>query len=249
MSVQAAKSAPQPIVLEGSYVRLEPLERRHAADLLAAAQGEGVPERFAWLFEYAPATLAEAESFTERMNAGPDRFVAVVDRRTGKAHGRQGWMRIFPEHASIEIGGVYWGPGMARTPLATEALYLFARHAFDDLGYRSRIVDRRNKATLIVLLTKLNRLIVMLVPEGISNARKIYPQHIGRATTVCSSFDRVRRVLKKHHGARDSQNRFPHVSSMVARVVQYSTKIFLEGIHLNHSACHTITSFEKDRDE
>ena len=25
---------------------------------------------------------------------------------------------------------------MARTPLATEALYLFARHAFDDLGYR-----------------------------------------------------------------------------------------------------------------
>ena len=136
MSVQAAKSAPQPIVLEGSYVRLEPLERRHAADLLAAAQGEGVPERFAWLFEYAPATLAEAESFTERMNAGPDRFVAVVDRRTGKALGRQGWMRIFPEHASIEIGGVYWGPGMARTPLATEALYLFARHAFDDLGYR-----------------------------------------------------------------------------------------------------------------
>ena len=136
MSVQAAKSAPQPIVLEGSYVRLEPLERRHAADLLAAAQGEGVPERFAWLFEYAPATLAEAESFIERMNAGPDRFVAVVDRRTGKAHGRQGWMRIFPEHASIEIGGVYWGPGMARTPLASEALYLFARHAFDDLGYR-----------------------------------------------------------------------------------------------------------------
>jgi len=136
VSVQAAKSAPQPIVLEGRYVRLEPLERRHAADLLAAAQGEGVPERFAWLFEYAPTTLAEAESFIDRMNAGPDRFVAVVDRRTGKALGRQGWMRIFPEHASIEIGGVYWGPGMARTPLATEALYLFARHAFDDLGYR-----------------------------------------------------------------------------------------------------------------
>ena len=25
---------------------------------------------------------------------------------------------------------------MAKTPAATEALYLFARHAFDDLGYR-----------------------------------------------------------------------------------------------------------------
>jgi hypothetical protein len=40
---------------------------------------------------------------------------------------------------------------------------------FNDLGYRSRTVDRRNKATLIVLLTKLNRVIVMLIPEGISN--------------------------------------------------------------------------------
>ena len=45
-------------------------------------------------------------------------------------------MRIFPEHGSIEIGGVYWGLPMARTRLATEALFLFARHAFDDLGYR-----------------------------------------------------------------------------------------------------------------
>ncbi|HEV7293253.1 MAG TPA: GNAT family protein [Devosia sp.] len=136
MSVQPAKSAPEPIVLQGRYVRLEPLQQRHAADLLAASVGEGVPERYRWLFEQAPTTLAEAESFIERMNAGADRFVAVVDQQSGRALGRQGWMRIFPEHGSIEIGGVYWGPQLARTPLATEALFLFARHAFDDLGYR-----------------------------------------------------------------------------------------------------------------
>ncbi|WIJ25239.1 GNAT family N-acetyltransferase [Devosia sp. RR2S18] len=136
MSVQPAKSAPEPIVLQGRYVRLEPLQQRHAADLLAASVGEGVPERYRWLFEPAPTTLAEAESFIERMNAGADRFVAVVDQQSSRALGRQGWMRIFPEHGSIEIGGVYWGPQLARTPLATEALFLFARHAFDDLGYR-----------------------------------------------------------------------------------------------------------------
>ena len=136
MTVQPAKSAPERIVLEGRYVRLEPLERRHAADLLAASQGEGVPERYRWLFEHAPTSLVEVENFVERMNAGPDRFVAVVDKASGRALGRQGWMRIFPEHASIEIGGVYWGPAMARSRLATEALFLFARHAFDDLGYR-----------------------------------------------------------------------------------------------------------------
>lgn len=131
-----ALSAPQPIVLDGRRVRLEPLNIGHAADLLVASQGEGVPERYRWLFEYAPQTLADAENWIERVNRGPEPFVAVIDKASGKAVGRQGWMRIFPEHASIEVGGVYWGPAMARSPLATEALYLFARHAFDDLGYR-----------------------------------------------------------------------------------------------------------------
>jgi RimJ/RimL family protein N-acetyltransferase len=45
-------------------------------------------------------------------------------------------MRIVPEHGVIEIGDILWGPRMARTRLATEALYLAARHVFDDLGYR-----------------------------------------------------------------------------------------------------------------
>ena len=45
-------------------------------------------------------------------------------------------MRIVPEHGVIEIGNVYWGRGIARTRLATEALYLFARYVFDELGYR-----------------------------------------------------------------------------------------------------------------
>ena len=129
-----AKSAPQPIVLVGRYTRLEPIGRQHAADIYAASARE--PERYRWLFSHAPGSVAEVESRIDEANAGPDRYVAVIDRATGKALGQQGWMRIFPEHASIEIGGVFWGPDMSRTRIATEALFLFARHAFDDLGYR-----------------------------------------------------------------------------------------------------------------
>jgi len=36
----------------------------------------------------------------------------------------------------IEVGGILWGPAIARTRVATEALFLHARHAFDTLGYR-----------------------------------------------------------------------------------------------------------------
>ena len=133
---QPAKSAPDRIVLEGRYARLEPIGMQHAADIYAASIGEGVPERYRWLFSHAPQSVTDTQAWIAAANAGPDRYVAVIDKATGRAHGHQGWMRIFPDHASIEIGGVYWGPGIARTRIATEALYLFARHAFDDLGYR-----------------------------------------------------------------------------------------------------------------
>lgn len=136
MSVAAAKSAPERRDLTGRYVRLEPIERRHAADLFAVATLPGGPERFRWLFSEAPGSVAELERWIDTVNAGSDRYVAIIDQRSGRAVGQQAWMRIFPDHASIEIGGVYWGLPMARTPLATEALFLFARHAFDDLGYR-----------------------------------------------------------------------------------------------------------------
>ena len=137
MTIQPAKSAPQRIVLSGNYVRLEPIAIHHAADLYAASIGDGVPERYRWLYEYPPATQADIEAWINSVALLHDQtFVAVIDKASGRAVGRQAWLRIFPDHASIEIGGVYWGPAMARSRLATEALFLFARHAFDDLGYR-----------------------------------------------------------------------------------------------------------------
>jgi hypothetical protein len=113
MTVQPAKSAPERIVLEGNYVRLEPLAAKHAADLFAVSTMEGGPERYRWLFSHAPLSLSEMEDRIEAGNAGPDLAVAIVDKSTGKALGQQSWMRIRPEHGSIEIGGVYWGLPMA----------------------------------------------------------------------------------------------------------------------------------------
>jgi RimJ/RimL family protein N-acetyltransferase len=137
MSVLPALGRPQRSVLEGRYVRLEPLGPEHAADLWAASSDAGAAERYRYLFEPAPASAAEVEAWVHRVHTGDDPLVfAVVDRVTGRAGGRQSLMRIVPEHGVIEIGGIYWGPGVARTRLATEAVYLFACHIFEDLGYR-----------------------------------------------------------------------------------------------------------------
>ncbi len=62
-------------------------------------------------------------------------FFAVIDKRSGRAEGRQALMRIDTVHGVIEIGNILWGPAIARSRIATEALYLFASLAFD-MGYR-----------------------------------------------------------------------------------------------------------------
>jgi RimJ/RimL family protein N-acetyltransferase len=41
-----------------------------------------------------------------------------------------------PEHGTIEIGNIWFAPALQRTAAATEAIFLLARHAFDELGYR-----------------------------------------------------------------------------------------------------------------
>src|SRR4051794_34381719 len=46
------------------------------------------------------------------------------------------YLRIEPEHGVIEIGHIWFGAALQRTPAATEAVYLLARHAFDALGHR-----------------------------------------------------------------------------------------------------------------
>jgi RimJ/RimL family protein N-acetyltransferase len=97
----------------------------------------GVDERFRYLFDEPPADLAALMPWLTKAEGSSDPlFFAVIDRATGRAEGRQAFMRIEPAHGVIEIGSILWGPAIARTRVATEALYLFARHVFDTLGYR-----------------------------------------------------------------------------------------------------------------
>ncbi len=132
------RSRPERIVLEGRFVRLEPLDAaRHGDALFAASSVADAGERFTWLPEVPPATRAEFQPWLDRAEKSEDPlYFAVIDKATGAAVGRQTLMRIDPAQGVIEIGNIYWGPAMARTPLATEAQYLFMRYVFETLGYR-----------------------------------------------------------------------------------------------------------------
>ena len=129
---------PQRTVLEGRYCTLEPLDlERHAEALYAAANIPEAAARFRYLGDPAPRSVDDVKAWIERVaDADDPLFFAVIDKRTGRAEGRQSLMRITPEHRCIEIGNIYWGPAIAGGRAATEANYLFASYAFDTLGYR-----------------------------------------------------------------------------------------------------------------
>lgn len=129
---------PERVTLEGRYARLEPLDPlRHGDTLFASAMEEGKEKRFRFLTDAPPADRADFDRWLDNAaQSAEPLFFAVIDKRTGRAEGRQSLMRIDAKHGVIEIGAILWGPAIARTRVATEAFALFAAYVFETLGYR-----------------------------------------------------------------------------------------------------------------
>jgi RimJ/RimL family protein N-acetyltransferase len=125
-----------PTTLRGRYVTLEPLQaERHTAALREAVRGQD--ELWTWLADGPFSTESELrEALAQKQAATAAVFLAVVPAATGKAAGYASYMRIEPAHGVIEVGNILLSSGLQRTTAATEAMYLMARHAFDNLGYR-----------------------------------------------------------------------------------------------------------------
>jgi len=123
---------PERTTLEGRYVRLEPIEERHRADLLAAAAEDSATFRYMTLDLSAgatvwPAYLADAQR--------PEYVAwATVERATGRAVGSSRFGDIAPEHGRVEIGWTWIAPSRQRTAVNTEAKLLQLSYAFDTLG-------------------------------------------------------------------------------------------------------------------
>jgi len=127
---------PQHTVFAGRFCTLRPLDVvRDAAPLYAGTHGDGRERLWAYLFSGPFASERDfAEWLTERAASEDPLFFAI--EVSGTAVGWASLMRITPEHRVIEVGNILYTPRLQRTPAATEAMYLLARHVFDTLGYR-----------------------------------------------------------------------------------------------------------------
>jgi RimJ/RimL family protein N-acetyltransferase len=131
-----AAKLPDRTPIDGETVTLEPLDAsRHASQIYAAVVGADE------LWTYLPYGPFESErAFTawlaEYAKSSDPLFYAIVDRVAKAPRGFGSYLRMKPQHGVIEIGHLLFTPPLQRTRQATEAIYLWSRHAFDDLGNR-----------------------------------------------------------------------------------------------------------------
>jgi RimJ/RimL family protein N-acetyltransferase len=121
--------------LRGSHVLLRPVDAQTDAEPLFAASRD--PGNWTYL----PDGPYDSPGELERMlswAAGSDDplYFALAPLPGGRPSGIASYLRITPEHGVIEIGHIWFGTPLRRTAAATEAIFLLARHAFDELGYR-----------------------------------------------------------------------------------------------------------------
>jgi RimJ/RimL family protein N-acetyltransferase len=129
---------PQRVVLPGRVVTLRPFDKASQAEALYwATHGPQSEDLWRYMSDgpFASRTAFEA-AFDKKEKSVDPLFLAIVDNASGVPVGQASYLRIEPAHRSIEVGNIIFTPGLQRSPGATEAMYLMARYAFNDLGYR-----------------------------------------------------------------------------------------------------------------
>ncbi len=120
-------------VMEGRYVRLEPLSHAHIPDLWEAHAGQGQ------VWHYIPAGPFETEAalgaWVDQVRILPDPLQFAVRMEDGRLGGTLSLLRIAPAAGSIEVGYIVFTPRLQKTREATEAIYLTIKWAFE-AGYR-----------------------------------------------------------------------------------------------------------------
>ncbi len=131
----AAIFDPQPVTLEGTHVRLEPLAGHHAEDLFEVGKDETI-------WPYMPCPPLESvqdgrvliDQALDVAAEGTQIPFAIIERASGKAIGSTRYLDIRRSDRGLEIGWTWIGTAYQRTVVNTECKFLLLRHAFEDLG-------------------------------------------------------------------------------------------------------------------
>jgi len=143
-----------PVVLEGQYIRLEPLQKNHLAGLAAVGLD---PELWRWI-PTPVRTIDEMAGYIEtalrEKEQGASLPFALVERQTGRPIGSTRYGNIERINRRVEIGWTWVTREWQRTAANTEAKYLLLKHAFETLGcirveLKTDSLNERSRAAIL----------------------------------------------------------------------------------------------------
>jgi RimJ/RimL family protein N-acetyltransferase len=171
-----------PLPLDGTHVRLEPLAAFHTTDLQDAAREFGaarpwytsVPDFAAVEGEIA---RRHGERAARRMNPW-----AVVATASGRAVGMTTFCNIDERNRRVEIGYTWLAPSVQRTAVNTEAKLILLGHAFEGceaiaVEFRTHWHNRQSRAAIERLGAK---------QDGVLRNHSVMPDGTLRDTVVYS---------------------------------------------------------------
>lgn len=124
----------QRVILQGKYVRLEPMGEEHIPGLAEIGVGQDF-----WDFMLYGDMKTEADmrnwvlDILEREKKGRDLPFVAVHLQSGRVAGATRYLNIMPKDRGLEVGGTWYGPEFQRTAVNTECKYLLLTHAFETL--------------------------------------------------------------------------------------------------------------------
>lgn len=122
----------EPVILEGTYVRLEPAKSKHARSLAKYAD----LDMFEFFLGLRPAeqSIGGLKEFIRVNRAYPNTIpFAIIDLESRRAVGMTSYLDIRPEHSGLEIGITWIGRPHQGTKINPEAKLLLMEHAFERL--------------------------------------------------------------------------------------------------------------------
>ena len=124
---------PQPIILQGQHVRLEPLRSDHVAALSEAVQ-DGELWRLWYTAIPTPAAMtSEVQRRLDLQASGSMLPFAVIHLSDERMAGMTTYMHIDSANRRLEIGSTWYRQSLQRTALNTECKRMLLGHAFEEL--------------------------------------------------------------------------------------------------------------------
>ncbi|HEY6057036.1 MAG TPA: GNAT family N-acetyltransferase [Candidatus Limnocylindrales bacterium] len=187
----------EPITLEGSFVRLEPLSADHLPGLIEAGAD---PDIWTWmpLAGDSPERMRDlVRAALESAGRGTEVPFVTVERAGRRVAGSTRFLSIVPEHRRLEIGWTWLGEPWRRSMVNSEAKLLQLEHAFERLGagrveFKTDALNVRSRTALLAIGATF---------EGIFRRHMVLPSGRRRDSACFSIVDdewpKVRRRLEE----------------------------------------------------